>query len=226
MVALIVAGGDIAPRDRLDDAWPGWDTGVDLVVAADGGALNAERLGIAPDVVVGDADSLTPDQLRRLRDADVPVELSPVAKDATDLELALGAALTRGARALVILGAFGGGRFDHALGNLALLALPALRDRPTVMLDATTRVRYLAAPPLIHELLTGRVGDVVSLLPLGGSADGVTTSGLTYPLHDEPLEVGSSRGISNVRCEHEASVSLRRGHLFVIETTDPQGATG
>jgi thiamine pyrophosphokinase len=238
MRTLIVAGGDVPARRRLDQAWSGWDDGVGLIIAADGGALRAESAGLPPDLLVGDADSLLPGQLDRLRAADVAVELSPVAKDATDLELAVEAALARGASELVILGAFGGERLDHALGNIGLLALPALRGYRVAMLDATTRVRLLAASgsateDRVRHPLTGRVGDLVSLLPLGGEAVGVTTGGLLYPLRDEPLTLGSSRGISNVRCDAAAWVSLRGGHLYAIETivettvpaSAPEGAT-
>ncbi|MBA2254511.1 MAG: thiamine diphosphokinase, partial [Chloroflexi bacterium] len=112
MRVLIVAGGEVPARRRLDEAWPGWDDAVRLVVAADGGAVRAASLGLRPDLVVGDADSLLPEQLTALRASGVAIELSPVAKDATDLELAVRAATGRGATELVVLGAFGGDRLD------------------------------------------------------------------------------------------------------------------
>lgn len=221
MRALIVAGGAVPSRAELDAAWPGWSDGLQLVIAADGGALQADALGVQPDLVVGDADSLDADQLASLRDRGVPFELSPVSKDATDAQLAVEAAVARGATDLLILGAFGGSRLDHALGNLALLALPALCDRDVALLDATTRVRFVRAEPggSPTELpLPGAVDRIVSLLPLGGTAEGVTTSGLRYPLRDEPLTLGSTRGVSNIRARPDAAVSLRQGHLYVIET--------
>lgn len=226
MRALIVAAGAVPSRAELDAAWPGWSDGLQLVIAADGGALQADALGVQPDLVVGDADSLDADQLdadqlARLRDRGVPFELSPVSKDATDAQLAVEAAVARGATDLLILGAFGGSRLDHAFGNLALLALPALCDRDVALLDATTRVRFVRAEPggSPTELpLPGAVDRIVSLLPLGGTAEGVTTSGLRYPLRDEPLTLGSTRGVSNIRARPDAAVSLRQGHLYVIET--------
>jgi thiamine pyrophosphokinase len=229
--ALVIAGGDVPARAALDTAWPGWSDERDLLVAADGGARNARTLGLVPDLVVGDADSLTPGELDDLRVADIPIELSPAMKDATDLELAVDAAIERGATELVIVGAFGG-RLDHALGNIALLARPSLQGRSATMLDGTTRLGYLsaAAPAAgadgvdarspVRRDLPGRVGDLVSLLPLGGGADGVTTHGLQYPLRDEPLTLGSTRGVSNVRTAADAWVSLRGGHLYTIETTE------
>src|SRR4051794_2717798 len=107
MVALILADGDVPARARLDAAWPGWDEGVDLVIAADGGARHAQRLGVTLDLWVGDGDSLGEDALAELA-AGVPVERSPADKDQTDLELAVDAALARGSAGLVIVGALGG----------------------------------------------------------------------------------------------------------------------
>jgi thiamine pyrophosphokinase len=180
-----------------------------------------------PTLVVGDADSLAPADLARLRESGVPIELSPAAKDASDLELALLAAIERGATRLTILGALGGKRLDHALANVGLLAHPALEVRAAALLDATSRVTLLRAPAdgsAARRPLPGRVGDLVTLLPLGEGVDGVTTHGLAYPLRDEPLFVGPARGLSNVRTAADAAVSLRRGLLLIIETAAPGGS--
>ena len=120
--ALVLADGAPATRSQLDAAWPGWDEDVDLVVAADGGARLADALGLRIDRWVGDGDSLGPDGVAELRRRGVDVDLQPTDKDATDLELALEAALAAGARLVVILGALGVPRPDHALANVALRA--------------------------------------------------------------------------------------------------------
>ena len=206
-------------RAILDAAWPGWDAGAALVIAADGGARKASAAGIEPNLVVGDFDSLGEDGLAALKAAGIPVEEARPDKDETDLELALLAAVARGAARLTILGALGGSRFDHAIANAWLLAHPALAGRPTILLDATTRIRILdalAAPASVT--LDGAPGDLVSLLPFGGDGAGVTTEGLAYPLRDEPLRIGPARGISNVRTGASARVTLRAGRLLVIET--------
>ena len=95
--ALVVANGDVPPRARLDLSWPGWDQGVGLVVAADGGARQAPRLGLRPDVVVGDADSIEPAELEALEAAGARVLLLPRSKDASDTELAVAEARAAGA---------------------------------------------------------------------------------------------------------------------------------
>jgi thiamine pyrophosphokinase len=223
MRAIIVADGDRPSRAALDATWPGWDAGVGIVVAADGGAAAARALGLTVDVLVGDADSIAPAESERLAAAGVAVEAAVVDKDETDTELALHAALRRGATEITVLGAFGGGRLDHALANIALLAHPSLAERSIELLDGRTRVRLLVAPGpdggAATLALDGRVGDLVSLLPAGGDVEEVTTSGLRYPLVDEPLPLGPARGVSNVRLAAAARVTLRRGRLLVVEST-------
>lgn len=213
---LVVADGDVADRAALDAAWPGWAEGIGLVVAADGGAHAATRLGFPIDLLVGDADSIDPAELDRLASIGVPIRRSRRDKDESDTELAVIAALEFGAGNVIVIGAFGGRRLDHALANVVLLAHPALAGRSCVLLSAESRVALLTGPATRE--IRGRVGDLVSLLPLGDGVTGVTTAGLTYPLRDEPLPVGPARGLSNVRATETARVTVRSGHLLIVET--------
>lgn len=221
--ALILADGDPPEPAALDAAWPGWTNGIDLIVAADGGVRYAADLGLGEvDLWVGDGDSLSPTDLEELRRAGIPMELAATGKDESDTELAVLAAIDRGASRLTILGAFGGPRLDHALANVLLLGHPRLAGRSVVLLAPGARLSLVQAPGpdggAMSMSLAGRQGDLVSLLPIAGTALGVTTTGLEYPLVDEPLEVGPARGLSNVRLETTASVSLRSGALLVVET--------
>jgi thiamine pyrophosphokinase len=224
--ALIVADGDVPRRAALDAAWPGWDREVILVVAADGGWEKAVSLGLRPDLLVGDADSLSETRFAELAAEGVPIERSPAAKDESDAELALLAALRRGMTHVTILGALGGVRFDHAIANLGLLELPGPGAATVELLDGTTRIRLMRAPApggaAVSCALGGQKGDLVSLLPLSVPARGVTTHGLLYPLRDETLPPGPARGLSNVRIAADASVKLRHGHLLVVETRTGQ----
>jgi thiamine pyrophosphokinase len=220
--ALVLADGDRPSAAGLDAAWPGWRDRIELVVAADGGARLASDLRLELDLWVGDGDSLDPDALDALRRAGVPLAVAAVDKDESDTELALLAALDRGAVDVTILGALGGRRFDHALANVALLTHPRLRGRAARLLDERTRVTLVSAPgaggDAVRWPLPGRAGDVVSLLPLGDRVEGITTEGLRYPLRDEPLESGPARGLSNLRETSEAAVTVRHGLLLIVES--------
>lgn len=221
---IVVADGDVPDRAALDAAWPGWDAGAADVVAADGGLVGARRVGLAPSVLVGDLDSLDPGEAAAAAEAGIEVLRAAAAKDESDTELALLEALRRGATRVTILGALGGPRLDHALANVWLLAHPALHaaGTTTVLLDARTRVALLSAPgpdgaPVSRDL-PGAVGAVVSLFPVGGDAEGITTDGLRYPLREETLVTGPARGLSNVRETSSARVTLARGRLLVVES--------
>lgn len=223
MHALILADGDAPSREGLDAAWPGWDADVALVIAADGGARHAHNLKVRVDRWVGDGDSVDATTLDALQATGAIIERSPTDKDESDTELAVLRALASGADRVSIVGAMGGPRLDHALANLAMLRLPELAGLDVRVLAAEYRIRLLAADapdttsaPRRMDL-RGRVGDLVSLLPVGADAIGVTTEGLRYPLRDEALLLGRTRGLSNVRADLAAWVSLREGHLLVVE---------
>jgi thiamine pyrophosphokinase len=220
MVALILADGDAPARTRLDRSWPGWADDIDLVVAADGGARYAAGLGFAIDRWVGDGDSIAEADLAGLAATGVAIQRWPVDKDASDTELALDLAFDSGAEAAIVVGALGGARLDHALANILSLARPGRRGRITII-DEMTRLSAIGPDDDGHpgqSSLHGRPGDIVSLLPLGGDCDGITTVGLRYPLADEPLSLGSSRGSSNVIEGSDARVTVRQGTLLIVES--------
>jgi thiamine pyrophosphokinase len=220
--AIVLADGEVGSRSAIDLAWPGWLATDPYVVAADGGARHAMTLGLHIDRWVGDGDSLGEAGIAALEAAGIPVERAPVDKDESDTELAVVAALTRRPTAIAILGALGGARLDHALANLALLAMPELHAIDVRLVAADARVRLLSAPSTdgspVRLELTGRPADLVSLLPVGADATGVTTTGLQYPLDDEALLAGRSRGLSNRRTAETATVTLAAGRLLIVET--------
>jgi thiamine pyrophosphokinase len=223
--AIVLADGAVPTRAALEATWPGWDAGASLVIAADGGARHAPSLGLRLDRWVGDGDSITPDDLATLAAAGVAIERVDREKDASDTELAILAAVAAGADEVTILGGLGGPRVDHALTNVAHLEHRALAGRKVTLFDEhAARISLLTAggeeagEVAGEASLSGRVDDLVTLIPFGGAAVGVTTGGLRYPLRDETLEPGSSRGLSNVRRASRATVTLRHGRLLLIET--------
>jgi len=194
---------------------PGFPTVADLpagatVIAADGGAELARTLGLRVDLVVGDLDSISAETLAGIEH----VERHAAEKDATDLELALGAALKLEPERVLVLGG-GGGRLDHLLGELLLLAAEAYAG---VRVDAqfgAAAVHVVRGERTLH----GRPGDLISLLAVHARASGIVTDGLVYPLRRETLEPGSSRGVSNVFAEPRARISLEGGVLLAVRPT-------
>jgi thiamine pyrophosphokinase len=191
----------------------------DLLVAADGGLRHCAARGLVPHLVAGDLDSAEPQAVAALEAAGVEILRFPAGKDATDLELALRAALARGARRLRILGALGA-REDMTLGNALLLAAPFLAGCDARILEGRSQIRCLRGGGTLR--LAGRPGDTLSLLPVTARATGLRGSGLAYPLADTDFELGSTRGLSNRLTRPTALVALRQGVLLVIQTA--QGA--
>jgi thiamine pyrophosphokinase len=205
--ALVFAGGEALPVSVRTVLPP--DA---LVIAADSGVDHALALGRHVDLAVGDFDSVTPEGLRRVEADGARVERHALDKDATDLELALDAAVAAGAARVTVVGGHGG-RLDHLLGNLALLASPRF---VALTLDAwvgTARVNVVRTDTAI----VGEPGSLVSLFAMHGPAHGVTTRGLRFPLHDAVLEPGSTLGISNELTVTEAGVRLDAGVLLTIQ---------
>jgi thiamine pyrophosphokinase len=178
-----------------------------LVIAADGGTLEAERLGLRVDLLVGDLDSAPADAIARAP----RVERHPVDKDASDLELAMDAAVAAEARRIVVVGG-DGGRLDHLLGNAFLLG----SDRwAAVEIDAVlgdARITVVRD----ERSVEGEVGELVSLYAVGGPARGVTTVGLRWALNEGELLSGSSLGLSNEFVAPRAAVRVGEGVVLAI----------
>jgi thiamine pyrophosphokinase len=205
-IVVVVAGG--APPDSNAAQAVPRDA---RVVAADRGLDHALELGLDVTVAVGDFDSASPEAVAAVESAGIRIERHPAEKDATDLELALDTALALGpSRILVLAGV--GERLDHLLSALLLLGSERYAS---VRLDA--RIGGAQAHVIRGEReLEGTTGEVVSLLPLGGAAEGVTTHGLAYPLLGETLKPGSSRGVSNELVADAARISVENGTLLAV----------
>lgn len=207
--AVVFAGGEPPPAAVVRASCARGDA---FVVAADSGLDHALALGLAVDLVVGDLDSVSTDALASARAAGVPVDEHPAAKDATDLELAMLAARARGARRITVVGG-GGGRHDHLIANALVLAADAFAD---VAVDALVGTALLTVVRS-DAALCGRPGSLLSLLAVGGPALGVRTQGLRYPLADEELVPGSTRGVSNELLDSEATVTVERGVVLAVQ---------
>jgi thiamine pyrophosphokinase len=200
---VVVAGGS-PPSSRAVEAIPDGAP----VVAADGGADHALALGLDVDLAIGDFDSATPEALAVAG----RTERHPVDKDATDLELALRAALTWQPRRILVVGGIEG-RLDHLLGELLVLGADELAGIEVDAVLGDARVYVIRD----ERVLSGTEGELISLFALNGPAMGIVTEGLAYPLRGETLVAGSSRGLSNVFTAPEARISLASGVVLALK---------
>lgn len=208
MKTLIVLGGDAPGAEFLKEQV----SQADVIVAADGGAQALAHIGVRPDVLLGDMDSLGEGLAQELEQAGVPVLRCAPEKDFTDGQMAVDWALDKGATDITLLGALGG-RLDHLLGNVALLLRAARGGAHCEMRDERTRA--WAATGLTD--IQGDVGDTVSLLPLAGDASARYLSGLQYGTQ-EPLALPADMpiGVSNVLTAQRARVDITRWALIVV----------
>jgi thiamine pyrophosphokinase len=206
---VVIANGEFTPSERL---LPLIDA-ADMVIAADGGANALAMHDRYPNVLIGDLDSVSSEVLVHITSGDCRLLRFPTDKDETDTELSLLEAVRLGARRITLLGALGG-RIDHALANVLLLALPALDDCTVQIYDGRSFLMLVRKECIVY----GHPGDLLSLIAINGDAQGVRTGGLQYPLQDEPLRFGPARGISNVFLSEVAQIQLRTGMLLVVHT--------
>ena len=184
------------------------------VVAADGGLRHLLPLGRRPNALIGDLDSLPPGVVAE--EAADRVIRYPRDKDETDLELALLYAVEQyPGHEVLILGGFGG-RLDHMLANILVLAHPRLLGQPIRFVDDRESAWLLTADAPGATTIHGAPGDIVSLLPLGGPAHVLATTGLRWPLRDETLLFGPARGVSNEMTAAVATVRLGAGVVLCV----------
>lgn len=214
--ALVLAAGRVVATPALR-AVAGQ---CEQVIAADGGLRHARALGVTPDLLVGDLDSVDAASLARW--PGVARETHPVDKDELDLELALGAARARGARSVLVAGALGD-RLDQSLAAVAI-AERWHRDGLDVVLDSgDARVTPLRPGETRHEpLLPATPFSLVAT----AAATRVSVDGARWTLADAPLEPGSGLGISNRSVEGGPRVTLHAGGCLVVIPRLPVPATG
>ena len=207
---VVVAGGEPVAPGLVAVV-----TGAALVVAADSGVDLALALGWRVDVAVGDFDSITAEGAATLA-AVADVRHHPVAKDATDLELALEVAAERAPtlpaeRCRVLVLGLEGGRPDHALANLLVAAADRFADLDVELVLAEGRA-WVVRRDLAGHLTAGCV---VSLVPVHGSAS-VSVAGVRWPLDRSTLIAGTTRGVSNEAAGGPFSVTVHDGTVLCI----------
>jgi thiamine pyrophosphokinase len=205
--ALIFIGGD-APHPHIIDVLPR-DA---FVIAADSGWEHAVNTGFTPHVLIGDMDSISAEHLQQARSMNVNIIEHHADKDFTDAELALALAADHHHHTIHLVSG-GGDRFDHLLALVHSLA-PHAGDNSLTAHVGSSRLHIIQPG---HGLMFGTTpGQTISLIPLGGAAKGVTTTGLKWNLTKDTLRPFASRGVSNVATDSTVTLTVRKGHLAVI----------
>lgn len=202
MNILIIAAGNNSSSQKLLE----YANAADYIICADAGYEHAKSVGIVPDILVGDFDSLSEEPAEFLRKVKLPVE-----KDETDSLYALRFAFSKGATNVVLYGGIGS-RFDHSYANICLLRHAMIRDIPMVVTDGTTEV-YLTDS---HLTLKDKKGQTVSVYAFSDVCEGVTLKGFYYPLENAMLEKYDIIGTSNVITEEVAQISVSCGNLLIV----------
>lgn len=211
--ALIFANGDPYPGEMVRRTLAQAQDA--LIIAADGGARMARFFGYTPHVIIGDMDSLTPDDLIDFSQAGASLERFPAEKVETDLELALQYAARQDVTWIRIVGGVGN-RFDQTIANAHLLTLPELNSIDVGMVSGGQAI-YVLRPGL--HTFHGQPGDTLSLIPLSASVTDIETTDLKYPLNKETLYFGPARGVSNVlETADTGQVSFPSGILLAVHT--------
>jgi thiamine pyrophosphokinase len=182
-----------------------------LIICCDGGARHLQELGIKPDIIIGDMDSIGSVQLEDYKNQGVKVIQYLADKDFTDTELALDQAMGLKPMAVYIWGALGG-RLDHTLANVFLLRKGKDASVKTYLID-----EYCEAFVIDQEAaFSGAEGQTVSIIALTEKVEGITLKGFLYTIKDAALTMGESLGISNIINEACATIRIRSGILLVI----------
>ncbi len=187
----------------------------DIVICCDGGLKHASKIDVFPNFIIGDFDSVNPSLLSSYEKQGSEVIRFNQEKNETDTELAMLMAIKKKPDEIFMFGSTGT-RFDHTLANVHVLVHALNAGVKASIIDENNEIM------LVNDEITisGKVGDYVSLIPFINNIDGITTSGLKYKLNNEPLFMGTPRGISNELTEEKATIKIKHGVLAVIKSRD------
>lgn len=195
----IFSAGDLLTNPHIDkDSY---------IIAADAGYMHTQKLGLTPDLLVGDFDSI-----ERMPDFENTVRY-PAEKDCTDTELAINIGLEKGFDSFTVFGALGGDRLEHTIANLQLAAGIAKQGKHITLSDGITVIKA------IHNTSIDFSEDeqgYISVFSFDGDAKGVTLKGLKYELYDVTLPCTGTLGVSNEFTRKPSSVSVKDGTLIII----------
>ena len=185
----------------------------DRIFCADGGTYHALALGLTPEAIIGDLDSLAPETVVDMEAKGVTIQRHPAHKDETDLELALRLAIAENPAEILLVTALGG-RLDQMLANIMLLTRPEYASTSLTLLDGPYWAKLLRSHQSL--VINGRPGDTLSLVPLTPMVSGVNLYGVEWPLEQATLSLGSTLTISNTLSDAQAAVQIGEGLVLVV----------
>jgi thiamine pyrophosphokinase len=210
----VISGGEIGDplflKERLADV-----RRMDLL-CADGGARHLYRLGLVPEIIIGDMDSLDGTLMQYFEDRGTRVISYPATKDQTDTQLALEYAFSLAPDAIDIYAATGG-RLDHTLANISLLVSGVEKGIPVRLIAEWGDVFLIWN----RFVLDGEAGQTVSFFPLTASAEGVVLEGFEYPMTRGVMKLGYPIGISNRLVSRQGLITVESGYLLGIRFYKP-----
>lgn len=208
---VIIANGDLKDLTFYRDLFKPDD----YIICVNGGTGHAIALGLKPDLLIGDLDSLKSAHKQIMKKAGLQTIRHPSEKDASDLELALDHALGMNPDHILIIGALGGKRVDHTYSNLMLLYKPLCSNIFARIIDESQEIMLINNELVIE----GNKGDYLSLFTLTPETSGINTEGLKFSLRNESLDFASTRGLSNVFKDSNVKVTIKSGLLLAIKTS-------
>jgi thiamine pyrophosphokinase len=206
---ILISNGDFDKRTAEKIDWS-----CSKKVCVDGGIRHFYRLGIEPDVIIGDLDSADSETLEYYRSRGVEIVQYPTKKDETDTEIAVEYGLERGADEFLLLGATGS-RMDHTLGCISLLYRLRIQGVDAKVIDLDNEISIVSGE---HELDRGEDYRYVSLIPYGGDVKGVTLRGFEYGLTERDFSVSDTIGISNEIKDSKAKIKIDSGYMVLLRS--------
>lgn len=210
MRTLIIANGNIDNNILHTILKPN-----DTIICCDGGSKYLFEEGIIPHYIIGDLDSSIPQIIQFFETKNVVFKKFNSKKDETDMELCIDFAISLGTNEIIILGAIGT-RIDHTLTNINLLMKAEDANVKATIVDNNNEIQII----INNITITGKKGDLVSLIPISTYVEGIDTTGLEYPLKNATMTIGKSLGVSNVMTSNLATVNIKSGYLLVIKAKD------
>jgi len=207
--AIIFANGNLSDLSQAKNII----TNEDCLIAADGGVKHVLKLGLTPQIIIGDFDSISPTLIGQSRLSPTTLIKFPRKKDKTDFELATDYCLEKKFQEIIIFGILGD-RIDHMIANIFLLAKIQTENK-------SIKIKIIEGKKEIYILnkeiiINGQTGDEVSIIPVSGKLEGIVTEGLYYRLIDDTLSFGSTRGVSNVMNKTSAKITVINGIALII----------